>query len=56
MKIVFGFVLVAVILLTGITVFANMMKPSKTGGFIGGEMLVAAWLVVAICGAAMWVG
>jgi hypothetical protein len=43
MKLIFYIVLAISLLWTGIVVFANMMKPGETGGFIGANTLVVAW-------------
>jgi hypothetical protein len=54
MQLIFFVILSASILWTGFVLFANMMKPADTGGFVGGETLFWAWLVTAIFAAAMW--
>jgi hypothetical protein len=48
MKLIFYIVLAISLLWTG------MMKPGETGGFIGANTLVVAWVAVAIVAAAMW--
>jgi hypothetical protein len=54
MKLIFYIVLAISLLWTGFVVFANMMKPAETGGFIGANTLVVAWVAVAIFAVAMW--
>lgn len=56
MKVLFFVALAAAILWTGFVVFANGMKTSDMGGFLGGGTLVVAWLVVAIIGAIGFAG
>jgi hypothetical protein len=56
MKALFFMVLVCAVLWTGFVVFANMMKPAETGGFVGLNTLVVAWLIVGAFGIAIGVG
>jgi hypothetical protein len=56
MKVLFFLALAAAIAWTALVVFANMMKPGETGGFLGGNTLVAAWVVVALFGLVAAVG
>lgn len=51
MRVLFFIALAAAIAWTAFVIFANGMKPSETGPFIGKESLVWAWLVVAVLAA-----
>jgi hypothetical protein len=50
MKLLFGFALGCAILWTAFIVFANMMKSSGTGDFVGGGTIAVAWLVAGVVG------
>jgi hypothetical protein len=56
MKVLFFLALAVALAWTAFVVFANMMKPSESSGFLGGNTLVVAWLIVGVLGAAMAVG
>lgn len=56
MKILFSIVFFLAILWTALVCFANMMRPTETGEFVGGSTLAFVWLIVAVIGAAAWIG
>lgn len=53
MKLLLAIAIACAALWTGFVIFANMMKGAGTEGFIGGNTLVVAWLLVGVIGAAM---
>jgi hypothetical protein len=53
MKLLLAIAIACAVLWTAFVLFANMMKPSGTEGFVGGNTLVVAWLLVGIVSAAM---
>lgn len=56
MKVLLAVALICAILWTAFVVFANMMKPAETGGFVGSGTLIVAWLIVFVLGAATALG
>jgi hypothetical protein len=53
MKVLLGFAIACAVLWTGFVIFANMVKPTDAGGFVGGNTLVVVWLVVGVLGSAL---
>ena len=55
MKILFAILLVLAIAWSAFVVFANMVKGAETGGFIGLNTIVIAWVIVAVAALLAWV-
>jgi hypothetical protein len=53
MKVLLGIAIACAVLWTAFVVFANMVKPAGTVGFVGGNTLVVVWLVVGVLGSAL---